>query len=516
MSVTVPREASERVPEHPNDLRIDAWFLCAEFVERVVSGARAAAGEEHGGAPPPEVDWDAIWRTGDGAPSDEAAIGRIIREAFEVARGIAPHYRLDALASPSPSAGLNGSAALGAAALMALQDLVDNVVAPAQPASDATESIAIHPEFLRVQHQPVPTPTVEPVTESGVIAAAPVAFTVTQPGSPVTEPVDPAHLGEVPSFAPDDDPSWIQPDGQVGLGAETIRAARRRDAWFHVFTWMRNAGFVVLLFVVWQLWGTSIAQHHEQSQLKNQFEAAVQTHQVPAGAANGELIPASKNFASPADGSVVAHLQIPAIGVDQYVVSGTNANDLSKGPGHYVGTALPGQAGNVAIAGHRTTHGAPFNGLGRLAAGDKIILTTTWGESLTYVVSGPPQVVSPSDVAVLNYFGDNRITLTTCNPEFSSSQRLVIVGKLSGPQKAVAEPARITYHVANSATASWDWTLLPVVGIETCLLLLLALSHRRFDVWFGSRSKWIIMVPLWAAGLYLLFGTLTNFLPSTY
>ena len=132
----------------------------------------------------------------------------------------------------------------------------------------------------------------------------------------------------------------------------------------------------------------------------------------------------------------MAELQIPAIGLDQYVVSGTSTADLSKGPGHYVGSAMPGQAGNVAIAGHRTTHGAPFNRLGQLAPatnsrpGDRIILTTLSGQRLTYVVTGTPQAVSPSDVKVLNYFGDNRITLTTCTPEFSAAQRLIVVGEL--------------------------------------------------------------------------------------
>ena len=135
----------------------------------------------------------------------------------------------------------------------------------------------------------------------------------------------------------------------------------------------------------------------------------------------------------------------------------------------------------MAIAGHRTTHGAPFNGLGRLGTGDRIILTTTSGQNLTYVVAGAPQVVSPSDVAVLNYFGDNRITLTTCNPEFSSSQRLVVVGKLDLPA-AGTPPRHVTYQLGNTATASWNWSLLPVVGIELSLLLLLALflsAHRQ-------------------------------------
>ena len=82
----------------------------------------------------------------------------------------------------------------------------------------------------------------------------------------------------------------------------------------------------------------------------------------------------------------MAELQIPKISLQQFVVSGTNEDDLAKGPGHYLGTAMPGQAGNVAIAGHRTTHGAPFNRLAELAIGDPIYLTAANGERLTYIV----------------------------------------------------------------------------------------------------------------------------------
>ncbi len=286
-----------------------------------------------------------------------------------------------------------------------------------------------------------------------------------------------------------------------------------QSPWFHVFTWTRNVGAIILLFVVWQLWGTSISQHQAQSQLKSEFDALRAQHAAGSHASKLTLISAATRVSSPGDGKVVAEIQIPAIGVDQYVVEGTTESDLSKGPGHYIGTAMPGQAGNVAIAGHRTTYGAPFNGLGRLVPGDRIILTTTFGQSLTYVVSGTPQAVSPSDVGVLNYFGDNRITLTTCNPEFSSTQRLIVVGKLKQPLSSPAVK-HLSYHVVNPAIASWNWSLLPAVGLEVCLLLLLALSYRRFGAWFGATEKWLILVPLWAAGLYLLFGTLTHFLPA--
>jgi sortase A len=287
---------------------------------------------------------------------------------------------------------------------------------------------------------------------------------------------------------------------------------------FIFWTWVRNIGLVIFLFVAWQIWGTSISQHHAQHQLQTAFDAGLHTHRPPLAATSSgpALIPANQIVPPPAEGSVVAHLQIPEIGVDQYVVSGTSENDLSEGPGHYTGTAVPGQAGNVAIAGHRTTHGAPFNRLGALTVGEDIVLTTSWGENLTYVVSQPPRAVSPSDVAVLNYFGDNRITHTTCNPEFSATQRLVVVGELKQPERS--QPAQVhpvAYHVVNPVTPGWDWPLLPLVGLEAGLLMLLGLSNRQFTVWFGRSSRWVILVPLWAAGFYALFQTVILFLPAT-
>ena len=68
---------------------IDAWVLCREFVERIVTEAQAAAARDDPGHRVGDVDWESIWRAGDGAPSDEAAIGRIVRAASGAAQGIA-------------------------------------------------------------------------------------------------------------------------------------------------------------------------------------------------------------------------------------------------------------------------------------------------------------------------------------------------------------------------------------------------------------------------------------------
>jgi sortase A len=283
-----------------------------------------------------------------------------------------------------------------------------------------------------------------------------------------------------------------------------------------VFTWIRNIGAIILLFVGWQLWGTAIAQHHAQATLQSQFQAEVAAHHHASTHKSGPvLIAAAAKLPQPAEGSVIARLQIPKISLDQYVVMGTAEADLDKGPGHYIGTALPGQAGNVAIAGHRTTQGAPFNRLGQMARGDPIILTTTSGQVLRYVVSQNPVAVSPSDVAVLNDFGDNRITLTTCNPEYSATQRLIVVGELQQklPHSAV-KTQPVAYHVVNPATASWNWALAPIVLLEVGLLSLLGLGNRRFRGWYGGSGRWLILLPLWAAGLYLLFQSLASFLPA--
>ena len=83
----------------------------------------------------------------------------------------------------------------------------------------------------------------------------------------------------------------------------------------------------------------------------------------------------------------MAKIEIPRIGVDWIVVEGVDVADLRKGPGHYPGTALPGVRGNVAIAGHRTTYGAPFQDINELDPGDEIILTTVTGRYV-YRVTG--------------------------------------------------------------------------------------------------------------------------------
>ena len=130
------------------------------------------------------------------------------------------------------------------------------------------------------------------------------------------------------------------------------------------------------------------------------------------------------SIAAPDDGNPVGLMRIAKIGLDKVIVQGTSTNDLRQGPGHYPGTPLPGEVGNAAIAGHRTTYGAPFYNLDELVPGDPIVITTVQG-TFTYSVTGTV-IVSPNDTSVVDNTTFPELTLTTCNPRFSASQRLVV------------------------------------------------------------------------------------------
>ena len=142
----------------------------------------------------------------------------------------------------------------------------------------------------------------------------------------------------------------------------------------------------------------------------------------------------------PAAGEAIARLIIPAIDVDEIVVAGVEVEDLRKGPGHYGTTPLPGQPGNAAIAGHRTTYGAPFGGIAELAPGDEIIVETLQGTFVYQVLAGTRiagrslghHIVAPTALEVLDDHGDNRLTLTSCHPKYSSRQRIIVHATLVG------------------------------------------------------------------------------------
>ena len=157
-------------------------------------------------------------------------------------------------------------------------------------------------------------------------------------------------------------------------------------------------------------------------------------------------------------GDAIARIEIPSIGLDAVVVAGVEPDDLKMGPGHYPGTPMPGQLGNSAIAGHRTTYGQPFYRLDEVQVGDEIVLTTVQGRFVyratgsEVVEPGASHVVATTDPTVA------RLTLTTCTPRYTASQRLVVYSDLdrtasSPPQPAVLRDGDVAGEEPTAASA---------------------------------------------------------------
>jgi sortase A len=130
-----------------------------------------------------------------------------------------------------------------------------------------------------------------------------------------------------------------------------------------------------------------------------------------------------------AEGDSLTRIRIPALGVNVVVVEGTSASALRAGAGHYPGTPLPGEDGNVAIAGHRTTYGHPFADLDRLSAGDDVMFDTPAG-AYRYRVTRPPFVVGKADWSPIAAAPGRILTLSTCHPKHSDRQRLIVQAEL--------------------------------------------------------------------------------------
>jgi sortase A len=129
------------------------------------------------------------------------------------------------------------------------------------------------------------------------------------------------------------------------------------------------------------------------------------------------------------EGGPVGRIKVGKIGLDEVVVQGTGTGDLRRGPGHYPDTPLPGARGTVAVAGHRTTYGAPFRRLDQLGRGDRIEMLMPYGR-FTYTVERT-RIVPPTATWVTNRAAHDRLVLTACHPLYSAAQRIVVFARLS-------------------------------------------------------------------------------------
>jgi sortase A len=142
-------------------------------------------------------------------------------------------------------------------------------------------------------------------------------------------------------------------------------------------------------------------------------------------------------------GEALTRLEIPKLDVDVVVVEGTSLAALRAGAGHYPATPLPGEPGNVAIAGHRTTYGRPFNRMDELVRGDRVILTTPIARNV-YEITGDPFVVEPTDWSPIDDFprGGSFLTLTSCHPEGSADYRIIVRARLIRTSDTIALTGR--------------------------------------------------------------------------
>jgi len=276
--------------------------------------------------------------------------------------------------------------------------------------------------------------------------------------------------------------------------------------------WLLAAAGLVVLFVAYQQWGTAVTHWQGQRDLRTRFTHEVATARSPGGTRRAPAAP------YPGVGDPVGVIQIPSIGVDQVVVEGVQAAQLAVGPGHYPGTALPGQSGNAAIAGHRTTHGAPFYSLDRVRPGDVVVVTTLQGRFTYRVVRS--SVVSPDDGAVLDASSTPELTLTTCNPKYSAAQRLVVVADLESPvAPTTPRPAASVAAdvVGDPVHAAGTWVELAAALIALVVLVVAFPRVRRRSA-PGSWVRWTswLVVPAGVVLVLVVFASLDTLLPASF
>ncbi len=198
-----------------------------------------------------------------------------------------------------------------------------------------------------------------------------------------------------------------------------------------------TAGALLLLFVAWQLWWTDVVADREQAVVTTALQegwAAAPATTVPPTADPAPASAPPPALAAPADGEAFAVVHVPRFGAGwqpRPVVEGTSADDLEAGVGHYPGTALPGEVGNAAFAGHRNTYGRPFHGIAELEPGDPVVVETAEGWFVYRATTA--EVVRPRDVDVVAPVpGDpaavpteRLLTLTACHPVGSARERYV-------------------------------------------------------------------------------------------
>ncbi len=281
------------------------------------------------------------------------------------------------------------------------------------------------------------------------------------------------------------------------------------------------AGVLLLYYTVYLLWGTTLHTNAAQNELAEQMRTTpvVTDDQVAMGD-----IPAARPASTPDLGAPLFTMEIPEIGLRSVIVNGVGHEELKSGPGRFPdcaevpqgvdciqGSPYPGENGNIAISGHRTTYGGPFLKLDQLQEGD-----------LIDIESGPvryryrvreQRIVAPHEVDVVADHGRNELTLTTCHPRFSAAQRLIVHADYedasliappqppSGGEPALAQGGEADVAPASAPEVPVDVIVLGVVALMAALgALVLSKRFRAVGVYasvslLGGAVLWVTVFP---------------------
>lgn len=195
-----------------------------------------------------------------------------------------------------------------------------------------------------------------------------------------------------------------------------------------ITSWLAPMLFLVAAacLLTWYLAGLADDGAHEAARAQR-----VLSTQVPEATVSSTRLHRTPTATAVPVGQALATMRIPRFGADWRwtALEGTDEWVIADGPGHYEGTALPGEEGNAAFAGHRAGHGDPFIDFDLLRPGDRVFLSqgrTTW----TYEITTAPRIIDVTDVWVLDPLPGRMLTLTTCWPKYGSAKRMFVRGDL--------------------------------------------------------------------------------------
>jgi sortase A len=263
---------------------------------------------------------------------------------------------------------------------------------------------------------------------------------------------------------------------------------------------LTSLGILVLAFAVFVVGLSWFSARRDQRDLIREFRQEAANAVAPIGG------PIKR-------GSPVAMLEVPRLHWRLAVVEGTDSSALSRGPGHLRASPLPGQQGNVVIAGRRLAYGGPFLHLDRLRAGDLVTALTGQGKA-TYVVQGAPRRVGSGAPDVLGASVDNRMTLVTSDPVLLASQRLVVVARLTSAAQGSPNGRPTDVRPDEDALRGQGTAALPLL-VWAELLLAAVIGAGWVRRRWPPGNTWLLTAPVVAALLWLVFASLTRLLPAT-